>query len=630
MFEFLRDRGSGDACACRPRQDRDVLRIDARDCPHGGDLESSAACRSTAVDTLTQPGVSRIDVVDRGVRRTYREQGFELLEAAAAFSRRIQTRDARLADLARRDPLQAAREASGRAGLVGEVAESTGITTFVSGTPSDSNGSLPDTTELFRPFDTPRIAAATVDWRPPPGGTLRSRRVTDTGATVRVYDADGDLPRFHIEPIEYTLDGRAFETLESAKRALIDGNGLDADRPSPHEAVASVAGPDQPVDILARVLGKHTSGYGILDDVFSDDSVSDVFLNAPADRTGLHVRSGGTTMRTNVTIGPRGRAQLASRVRTESGRAFSRASPTIDALLTGVSGTDAVRVAGIRPPASDGIGFALRAEAADEWRLSRLVRLKTLSPEAAGLLSVAMKRGAAILVAGPRGAGKTTMTSALLWELDAGTRVLTIEDTPELPVRALQSAGRDAQRLRASTGSETELTPKDALHTALRLGDGALVVGEVRGEEAAVLYEAMRVGAAADTVLGTIHGEGYEGVRERVVSDLGVPATSFATTDLLITLAPVDGTRRVVSIEEVTSSGAAPLFTATESGLGQEPRMDRGNSAVVEALSAPQESYAGTIEAIESRATEISPWIGAESTVGPSRDPSAVPEGVHR
>jgi len=227
----------------------------------------------------------------------------------------------------------------------------------------------------------------------------------------------------------------------------------------------------------------------------------------------------------------------------------------------------------------------------------------TLTASAGAVLSVATERGGALLSAGPRGSGKTTLLGALLWELPPGVRMVVIEDTPELPVGPLQTAGRDVQALSVGE-SAAELPPETALRTALRLGNGALVVGEVRGEEAAVLYEAMRVGASREAVLGTIHGNGGEAVYERVVSDLGVPASSFAVTDLLVTLETAGDQRRVRRIEEVVDGEQVrfeTLFDRTAEGLEPTGRVDRGNSRLVASLARPEESYAAVRDRLAER-----------------------------
>ena len=105
--------------------------------------------------------------------------------------------------------------------------------------------------------------------------------------------------------------------------------------------------------------------------------------------------------------------------------------------------------------------------------------------------------------------------------------------------------------------SSTEVPADEGIRTALRLGDSAIIVGEIRSTECLSLYEAMRIGAAANVVAGTIHGDSPYGVFDRVVNDLKVPRTSFKATDIIIISNPVkspDGLhkfRRVLSITEV-------------------------------------------------------------------------------
>jgi len=207
---------------------------------------------------------------------------------------------------------------------------------------------------------------------------------------------------------------------------------------------------------------------------------------------------------------------------------------------------------------------------------------------------------------------------ALLWELPPTVRTVVIEDTPELPVGPLQEAGRDVQALLAGEHGG-ELSPAAALRSALRLGDGALAVGEVRGEEAAVLYEAMRVGANSEAVLGTVHGDGGAAVYERVVSDLGVPASSFGVTDLLVTLERGPAGRRVRLVEEVVGNdppGFEPLFERTGEGLSATGRVERGNSRLVGSLATPGECYADVRERLGKRERLLRTLAGRDTTTG--------------
>jgi len=613
-------------CDCRPEFDGDRLVVDANDCPGAGRLESAADCRETVVDTLTERDVTAVTSRSDGTVRAYEGDAAALLVAAGRFADAVAFHDERLAERAARDPLAAAREATGRAGPVERIAAETGL--------ADGLARAGTYEDALRPFVGPAVSRSRVAARPPSDAELVARRETDTGGVVRVYRRPSDAVRtYHLEPVEARFDASATATLAAAYELLASGAVSGAER-APGRAVRSVAASDDPVEDLAAVLRKHARGYGVVADLFADEHVSDVFASAPVGSTPLRVRVDGETMRTNVRLTRDGAEALASRFRRESGRAFSGADPTLDAAVD--TGGRRVRVAAVTDPVSDGIAFAFRAGDRQAWTLPALVANGTMSAEAAALLSVAVERAGAGLVAGPRGAGKTTCLSALLWEVPPETRTVVIEDTPELPVEALRSGGRDVQALRSSLdGAGT--SPTDALRTALRLGSGALVVGEIRGEEAGTLYEAMRVGANDGAVLGTIHGDGGDDVRERVVADLGVPPSSFAATDFLVTLESAEtetGTqRRVRSIEEVHRSGEtaggiggqrgdgstestqfATLYERNSDALDSTDRVERGNSRLVASLTRPEETYADLRAELSSRSDWLADLAATDRT----------------
>jgi len=592
----LLDRFAADDpdCGCDATLDGGALRVDAGSCPGSGDLTAEPACRATVASVCRQADVDRIAIDASGFRREYGPRAVALFAAAGRFTARVRDRDQRLAARARTDPLAAAAEASGRAGPVADLAAETGF--------AAAAGDLPDY-DALRPRVGPALADARIDPTPPPDGRLRDTRTLETGAVVREYAVPGDLPVYHVVPPEYDLAPVDCRVLADARRLLADGSIPDAED-APRRAVREAAGEHR--DPLADALRKHTRGFGVLEDLFADPRISDVYASAPVAEGPLRVTVAGDDARTNVQFTDAGAERLASRLRAASGRPFSRANPTLDAAIDGLGETGRVRVAGVTDPVSDGTGFAFRAHDADPFRLPDLVANGTLSADLAGFLVEALRRGAAVLFAGARGAGKTTLLGATLWALAADTRLVTIEDTPELPVRALRGDGRDVQALYAnSDGAGADVSMADALRTALRLGDGAIAVGEVRGEEARVLYEAMRVGASDAAVLGTIHGEGADSVRERVVADLGVPASSFVATDLVVTLADTADGRRVTRVEEVTDDGAAELYADTGEGAAPTGRIARGNSRAVADLAAPGETYADVRDAVQARAASF-------------------------
>ncbi|MFB6092277.1 MAG: ATPase, T2SS/T4P/T4SS family [Haloquadratum sp.] len=625
------DAAAAEGCRCRPSierptgtglDDRRVLVVDADDCPGDGVLARSPACRATVIDALADSDADVVRTRTDGIERTYADGAVGLLLAAGRFVERVRFHDAALAARACRDPLDAGRRAAGRAGAVARIAAESGLAEGAARAGDRAARGRERTDgydDALDAFVGPALSRARVSRRPPPGATSRDAYDLPTGGGVRLYDTAAGR-QYHLSPVAHGLDGDALSVLAAAYDVLANGS-VDGGPRAAGRAVRRVADEDDPVETLAAVLERHTHGLGVFEHFFADERVSDVVVSAPVTDSPVRVVVDGERVRTNVRLTPEGAASLASRFRRESGRAFSRSTPTLDASVLGEGGRR-IRVAGVTAPASDGVGFAFRARDDDAWTLARLVAAGSLSAGAAAFLSVAVERGAAVIVAGTRGAGKTTLLGALLWELPPSTRLVSIEDTPELPVSALRDRGRDVQALRTAAGAaggsgtgpadgqeSGAFTPTDALRSALRLGDGALAVGEVRGEEAGALYEAMRVGAHGHAVLGTIHGDSAAAVRERVVSDLGVPPSSFGATDLVVTCARDGASRHVAAVEEVRSTGDdasfVSLFERADGATVPTGAVARGDSALFDRLRRGEESYADLLSVFDRRRTRI-------------------------
>ncbi len=316
------------------------------------------------------------------------------------------------------------------------------------------------------------------------------------------------------------------------------------------------------IEYLADLFSRYSAGFGILEDLLLDPHIQDIYVNAPVTNNPLHLVLDGEEYTSNIYFSDGDIDALASRFRTLSGRAFSEASPVLDMDLEKYR----TRVTAISNPLTPrGIAFALRRHRSKPWTLTHFIANKMISPAAAGFLSFLIDGQASLLVAGSRGSGKTSLLSALIFEIPQRFRILTIEDTAEIPVDDFQRYGYKMQSLITksitTSSASTEVDPTDALRTALRLGESVLILGEVRGVEAKVLFEAMRVGAAGNLIMGTIHGSTTRDVYERVVYDIGVPATSFKAVDAVVIAAPIrseggiERKRRVVQISEITKIG---------------------------------------------------------------------------
>ncbi len=595
----LFETGCQHGCQCQLDLEENTLAVDASNC--AGDLAASADCRQSVVEYLADHEVESIVVRSNGLTYRYGRSQTAFLGAAGRFIELLGARNEQLKRAVARDPLEATAGFDRRLDDVADIALESGLLEAVEGYDRYA--------DVFSPRVGIDIANYYVDRSIDETARLVDVRELETGSTARVYERADRLPLYDLDIVDLALSVAERGAVIDGYEAIAEG-WVEGDRAASRAIERVSEGPVDP--LLTAVLEKHTDGYGVLEDLFADPAVTDVYVTSPVTANPLRVDVDGRTMETNVHVTETGAKALASRVRRTSGRAFSRAKPTVDATARLANGRG-LRIAGVTDPVASGTAFAFREQSSDRFTLPRLVANGTMSPAVAGFLSMAIERNAATLIAGTRGAGKTTLLGTLLYELPTETRTVIIEDTPELPVDPLHSVGRDVQALRTGTGEGPEIAPVDALRTALRLGDGALVVGEIRGEEARVLYEAMRVGANANAVLGTIHGDGAEEVYERVVSDLGVEPSSFGATDLVVTVQAYqtsDGrTRRVSRVEEVLGNGDdiwfEPLYELEGTEAAPTGRIDRGESRYVHAMAGPTEEYADVRRAIAERTDQL-------------------------
>ena len=188
----------------------------------------------------------------------------------------------------------------------------------------------------------------------------------------------------------------------------------------------------------------------------------------------------------------------------------------------------------------------------------------------------------------------------------------------ELPTSSLRKLGYNIQPLKvaaALTKGSAEVPADEGIRTTLRMGDSALIVGEIRSKEALALYEAMRIGALANVVAGTIHGDSPYGVFDRVVNDLGVPRTSFKATDVIVVANPIrsaDGLhrwRRVTQITEVRKhwendplleNGFVDLMKYDARTDQLEPTDDliNGESEILKGIAGNVKDWAGSWDAV--------------------------------
>ena len=369
---------------------------------------------------------------------------------------------------------------------------------------------------------------------------------------------------------------------------------------------------------LATILVRHTIGFGLIEILLQDKNIQDISLNAPVSMTPIFIRhQEHDECFTNILPSQDDVDSWAAKFRLVSGRPLDEANPILDTQLE--IGKIRSRIAIIQRPLSpDGLAYAIRRHRDDPWTLPLFIQNKMINSFAAGLFSFLIDGSRTLLVAGTRSSGKTSLLGSLMLEIIPKHRIIVIEDSLELPVESLRKLNYDILRMKVRSAllkTTTEVSADDGIRTSLRLGDSCLILGEVRSVEAQALYEAMRVGALANVVAGTIHGASPYGVFDRVVNDLKVPATSFKATDIIIVANPIkspDGLhswKRVVSVTEVRKhwqidpleeKGFVELLRYNVEKDELEPTEDliNGDSEIIKEIASNVKGWAGNWDAV--------------------------------
>ncbi len=369
---------------------------------------------------------------------------------------------------------------------------------------------------------------------------------------------------------------------------------------------------------LSAILVRHTIGFGLVEVLLKDKNIQDVSLNAPISQTPIYVRHQDyDECTTNILPSREDADSWAAKFRMISGRPLDEANPILDTQLE-IDNLRA-RIAIIQEPLSpEGLAYSIRRHRESPWTLPLFIENKMLNPLAAGLLSFLIDGARTILIAGTRSSGKTSLLGSLMLEINPNSRIITVEDSLELPVEALRALNYDILRMKVRSAllkSGAEVSADDGIRTSLRLGDSSLIVGEVRSVEAKALYEAMRVGALANVVAGTIHGASPYGVFDRVVNDLEVPATSFKATDVIAVANPIksaDGLhswRRLLQVSEVKKhwkedpqkeGGFSDLmkYIVEKDELEASDALINGESDVIKDIASKVKGWAGNWDAV--------------------------------
>jgi len=489
---------------------------------------------------------------------------------------------------------------------------------------------------FFKPMISPDFMFTKIMASPPIDGEALDIYTIDKNTEVTIYRTPKDIKYlYHLMPPEFKLTEDKYTLVDLAKTVLSEHKPREESflEPQKLRATFSNIGRDlireladhQGIDLkvheikeLTEILLRHTIGFGFMELLLKDPKIQDVNINSPNGQVPIFVLHADYDNCTTNLIPAMGDTESwASKFRLLSGRPLDEANPILDTELTLPDSRS--RVSMITKPLNPyGLAFSFRRHRDTPWTLPLFVKNKMINNLAAGLISFLIDGTRTMLVAGTRSSGKTSLLGSCMVEIMRKHRIISIEDTLELPTSHLRRLGYDTQQIKVRSAlmeGGTEMSATEGIRTSLRMGDSALIVGEVRSKEAIALYEAMRIGAMANTVAGTIHGDSPYGVFDRVVNDLGVPKTSFKATDIIIIANPLkspDGLhkwRRVTQITEVRKEweddpirehGFVDLmkYNAQTDELEPTPELINGDSEVLKAIGANIKEWAGDWDAI--------------------------------
>ncbi|WP_400149849.1 ATPase, T2SS/T4P/T4SS family [Candidatus Methanarcanum hacksteinii] len=381
---------------------------------------------------------------------------------------------------------------------------------------------------------------------------------------------------------EYRKDGGRFNTNDvrrSAEEFLIKNRDIIDD------AISGGCSFEYAIRELCDVVVRYTIGLGIFELLLEDPRLEDIYIDAPCDKNRIYVTldnvSGYNThmrCRTNLIASEREIRNLINTLMRDSGLPYCESSPVME---TNMCNNQARATIVGYPMSPNGDSVAIRKHSTTPWTLTKLIGNGTIDEHDAGLISFLVDNRCTFLVCGARGAGKSSLLSAMLFEMPIEQRILTIEDTLELPGDVMRSMGYKVQSMLIDERMNSDVSKRadEALRVSLRLGESAIILGEVRGDEARTLYQSMRAGRAGSSIMGTIHGDSAKGVYERVVHDIGIPAESFMAADFLIVM----GTRRERGtnrqtrkiVEFVSTSDTIGEFISVDKGMYRSPAMRR-------------------------------------------------------
>jgi pilus assembly protein CpaF len=303
---------------------------------------------------------------------------------------------------------------------------------------------------------------------------------------------------------------------------------------------------------LVREIADDILGYGPLEPLLRDDSVTEVMVNS-ADH--IYVERAGKIERTTTTfVDDAHLLRIIDKIVSQVGRRVDEASPMVDARLP-----DGSRVNAIIPPLSlRGPVLTIRKFSRDPYTMDDLINFGSLTAKSAHFLAACVQGKLNMLISGGTGTGKTTTLNALSAFVPGDERIVTIEDAAELQLQQDHVITLEARP--PNIEGQGEVRIRELVRNALRMRPDRIIVGEVRGAETLDMLQAMNTGHEGS--LTTIHANSPRDALSRLetlvlTAGVELPLRAIreqvaSAFDVLVQIERlVDGSRRITHVTEV-------------------------------------------------------------------------------
>lgn len=292
--------------------------------------------------------------------------------------------------------------------------------------------------------------------------------------------------------------------------------------------------------------------FDILEPLLKDPNITEIMINGPKD---IFIEKDGISQKTPLYFESSQQLEdLIQRIVSKVNRSVNESQPIVDARLPDGSRVNIV----LNPVALNGPLVTIRKFPEKSVTMDKLIEIGTISPEASRFLQILVQAKYNIFICGGTGSGKTTFLNVLSNFIPPNERIVTIEDSAELRLSKITNIARMETR-NANTEGAGEVPIKALIKTALRMRPDRIIVGEVRGEEALFMLQAMNTGHEGS--MSTGHANSISDMLSRletmVLMAASLPLDAIrkqisSSLDVMIFISRFrDGSRKISGISEV-------------------------------------------------------------------------------